>query len=145
MKLSRRFRSVLHWQQWHEYLPTAREGNVFTGVCQSFCPQSASWLLVMARSVRILLECFLFSSVFVNLPYVEHQSDICPGFQNQSRFFAAHDDPQIHIWYHTCPTSLVAAQFPFHIFQHGRVVTSQPFFTIIFFATCYKNRFRHLY
>ena len=48
-------------------LPTAREGNVFTGVCQSFCPQSVSWLLsrwlflVMARSVRLLLECFLVS------------------------------------------------------------------------------------
>ena len=26
-------------------LPIAREGNVFTGVCQSFCSQSASWLL----------------------------------------------------------------------------------------------------
>ena len=36
---------------------------------------------------------------------------------------------------HTCPTSLVAAQFPFHIFQHGRVVTSQPFFTIMRPAT----------
>ena len=26
-------------------LPTAKEGNVFTGVCQSFCSQLASWLL----------------------------------------------------------------------------------------------------
>ena len=26
-------------------LPTASEGNVFRGVCQSFCSQSASWLL----------------------------------------------------------------------------------------------------
>ena len=26
-------------------LPTAREGNVFTNVCRSFCSQSASWLL----------------------------------------------------------------------------------------------------
>ena len=27
------------------FLLTAREGNVFTSVCQSFCSQSASWLL----------------------------------------------------------------------------------------------------
>ena len=26
-------------------IPTPREGNVFTGICQSFCSQSASWLL----------------------------------------------------------------------------------------------------
>ena len=25
------------------YLPTAREGNVFTNVCQSFCPQGWTW------------------------------------------------------------------------------------------------------
>ena len=30
-------------------LPTAREGNAFTGV--SFCPQSASWLLVHCSSL----------------------------------------------------------------------------------------------
>ena len=27
------------------FLPTAREGNGFADICQSFCPQSASWLL----------------------------------------------------------------------------------------------------
>ena len=43
-------------------LPTAREGNVFTGVCLSTIGlmDTGSLLgLVMARSVRILLECFL--------------------------------------------------------------------------------------
>ena len=50
-------------------LPTAREGNVFRDVCQSFCSQSALMAtrsllkLVTARSVRILLECFLVLSV----------------------------------------------------------------------------------
>ena len=32
-------------------LPTAREGNVFTGVCKSFCTQSASWLLSHCSSL----------------------------------------------------------------------------------------------
>ena len=44
------------------FLPTAREGNVFTVVCLSTIGPMAtgSWFgLVAARSVRILLECFL--------------------------------------------------------------------------------------
>ena len=43
-------------------LPTAREGNVFTGVCLSTIGLVATrslLILVTARSVRILLECFL--------------------------------------------------------------------------------------
>ena len=43
-------------------LPTEREGNVFTGVCLSTIGlmDTGSLLgLVMAWSVRILLECFL--------------------------------------------------------------------------------------
>ena len=46
----------------HEYLLTAREGNVFTGVCLSTIGLVATrslLSLVMARSVRILLECCL--------------------------------------------------------------------------------------
>ena len=58
-----------------QYLPTAREGNVFTGVCLSatgciagvnfvtyvcYLTATGSLLgLLTARSVRILLECFL--------------------------------------------------------------------------------------
>ena len=45
------------------YLPTAREGNVFTLVCLSTIGLLAIRslvILVMARSVRVLLECFLF-------------------------------------------------------------------------------------
>ena len=44
------------------YLPTARQGNVFTGVCLStiVLMNTGSLLgLVMAWSVRILLECLL--------------------------------------------------------------------------------------
>ena len=44
------------------YLPTAREGNVFTDVCLSTTGlmNTGSLLgLVTTRSVRILLECFL--------------------------------------------------------------------------------------
>ena len=44
------------------YLPTAREGNVFTGVCLSTIRLMDTGLLldlVTARSVRILLKCFL--------------------------------------------------------------------------------------
>ena len=33
------------WRWLVLFLPTAREGNVFTGVCQSFCSLLASWLL----------------------------------------------------------------------------------------------------
>ena len=43
-------------------LPTAREGNVFTGVCLSTIGHMATRslaILVTARSVRILLVCFL--------------------------------------------------------------------------------------
>ena len=43
-------------------LPTAREGNVFTGVCLSTVSLMTTWpllILVTARSVHILLECFL--------------------------------------------------------------------------------------
>ena len=39
-------------------LPTARGGNVFTGVCLSAIGLMDTGLLT-ARSVRILLECFL--------------------------------------------------------------------------------------
>ena len=44
------------------YLPTATEGNVFTGVCLSTIRLMDTGLLldlVTARSVRILLKCFL--------------------------------------------------------------------------------------
>ena len=44
------------------YLPTAREGNVFTGVCLSTIRLMDTGLLldlVTARSVRIRLKCFL--------------------------------------------------------------------------------------
>ena len=44
------------------YLPTAREGNVFTDVCLSTIGLVAThslFDLVTARSVRILLECCL--------------------------------------------------------------------------------------
>ena len=44
------------------FLPTAREGNVFTGVCLSTISIMVTDLLlglVTARSVRILLGCFL--------------------------------------------------------------------------------------
>ena len=47
-------------------LPTAREGNVFTGVCLSTIGlmDTGSLLgLVTARSVCILLECFLVKSI----------------------------------------------------------------------------------
>ena len=37
--------SVTMRPAYEHILPTAMEGNVFTGVCQSFCPQSTSWLL----------------------------------------------------------------------------------------------------
>ena len=42
-------------------LPTEREGNVFTGVCLSTIGliDTRSLLGLTARSVRILLECFL--------------------------------------------------------------------------------------
>ena len=44
------------------HITTAREGNVFTGVCLSTIDLTATGSLLgllMARSVRILLECFL--------------------------------------------------------------------------------------
>ena len=44
------------------FLPIAREGNVFTGVCLStigLMPTGSLHGLVMARSVRIVLEFFL--------------------------------------------------------------------------------------
>ena len=34
-----------------KYLPTAREGNVCTGICQSFCSQPALWLLSHCSSL----------------------------------------------------------------------------------------------
>ena len=45
-----------------DLLPTAREGNIFTGVCLSTIGVMATrspLILVTARSVLILLECFL--------------------------------------------------------------------------------------
>ena len=45
-----------------QFLTTAREGNVFTGVCLStisLMPTGSLLGLVMVRSVRIVLECFL--------------------------------------------------------------------------------------
>ena len=48
-------------------LPTAREGNVFTGVCQSFCSQLASWLLHNCSSLSRYAsywECFLVWHIF---------------------------------------------------------------------------------
>ena len=50
------------------FLPTAREGNVFTGVGLSTIGliDTGSLLgLVTARSVRILLECFLVIGVYI--------------------------------------------------------------------------------
>ena len=50
-----------------QLLPSAREGNVFTGVCLSKIglTDTGSLLgLVMVRSVGILLECFLVGYVF---------------------------------------------------------------------------------
>ena len=48
-------------------LPTAREGNVFTGVWLSTIDLIASWsllILITARSARIPLECFLVLCYF---------------------------------------------------------------------------------
>ena len=48
-------------------LPTMKEGNVFTGVCLSTIGPMATrslLILVMARSVRVLLECILVSNGF---------------------------------------------------------------------------------
>ena len=50
---------------WHHYRPKG-EGNVFTGVCLSTIALMATRSrlgLVMARSVRILLECFLVFNI----------------------------------------------------------------------------------
>ena len=41
------------------FLPIARQGNVFVGICQSFCSQSASWLLGHCSS---LLQCSQWAS-----------------------------------------------------------------------------------
>ena len=50
--------------EWTYHRPqgNTREGNVFTGVCQSFCPQSASWLLVHCWS--LLRRCRYASEMF---------------------------------------------------------------------------------
>ena len=51
-------------------IPTSREGHVFTGVCLSTIGlmNTASVLcLIMARSLCILLECFLIHSDFTQL------------------------------------------------------------------------------
>ena len=61
------FLDCIPWEPLHMRwcsLPTAREGNVFTGVCLSTIGLTASGLLT-ARSVRILLECFLVSFVIL--------------------------------------------------------------------------------
>ena len=53
-------------------LPIAREGNVFTGVCLSTIGlmDTGSLLdLVMPRSVRILLECFLVQFYFLHCAF----------------------------------------------------------------------------
>ena len=50
-------------------LPTAREGNVFTGICLSTIGlfDTGSLLgLVTGRSVRILPECFLVITIFTD-------------------------------------------------------------------------------
>ena len=62
------------------FLRTAREGNIFTGVCLSTIGlmDTGSLLgLVTARSVRILLECFLVETKSLRFPAIlfeEHQS-----------------------------------------------------------------------
>ena len=51
-----------NWFLWRAFLPTAREGNVFTGVCLYTIGLVATRSLldlVIARLVRILLECRL--------------------------------------------------------------------------------------
>ena len=48
-----------------EFLPTAREGNVFTGACLStigLMDTGSLFGLVTVWSVRILLECFLVNA-----------------------------------------------------------------------------------
>ena len=71
---------VVYLKGIHPYLPTAREGNVFTGVCLSTIGlmDTGSVLgLVTARSVRILLECFLVETKSLRSPAIsfeEHQS-----------------------------------------------------------------------
>ena len=53
-------------------LPTAREGNVFTGVCQSVCLQSASWLLGHCSSL------LAGSSVLILVGYSVTDSSLIP-------------------------------------------------------------------
>ena len=61
-------RYVSYWNV--VFLLAAREGNVFTGVCQLFCPQSASWLLVHCSSLlqrgryASYWNAFLFTCIF---------------------------------------------------------------------------------
>ena len=53
------------------FLPTTREGNVFTGVCLStisLMATSSLLGLVTAQSVRILLECFLVTEIISLFP-----------------------------------------------------------------------------
>ena len=71
---------VVYLKGIHPYLPTTREGNVFTDVCLSTIGliDTGSLLgLVTARSVRILLECFLVETKSLRFPAIlfeEHQS-----------------------------------------------------------------------
>ena len=60
----------------HVLLPTAREGNVFTGVRQSFCSQSASWLLGLCSS---LLQCGRYASYW-NVFLLPPATKLCQGY-----------------------------------------------------------------
>ena len=55
---------------------TAREGNVFTGVCQSFRSQSASWLLSHCLS---LLGCGRYAS-YLSAFLIPPANEVCEGY-----------------------------------------------------------------
>ena len=56
-------------------LPTASEGNVFTGVCQSFCSQLTSWLLGHCSS---FLQCGRYASYW-NAPLLPPANEVFTG------------------------------------------------------------------
>ena len=54
----------------HCLLPTAKEGNVFTGVCQSFCSQPASWLLGHCSSLLRRGRYASYWNAFLQFSYI---------------------------------------------------------------------------
>ena len=58
------------------FLPTARKGNVFTSVCQSFCPQSALRLL---GHCSYLLWCSRYTSYW-NAFLFPPANVVCKGY-----------------------------------------------------------------